>query len=93
MTRGDRSLAEELAYYAQLPYAATISTYECDGQLFYIATHPQLYGCVGAGRTPTEARCNLDAARPAYLAELCELGVDIPVPTGATWAFSRPRTA
>ena len=93
MSGGNLSQADELAYYNQLPYVATISTYECDGQILYIASHPELYGCVAKGRTPSEALRNLNAVRPTYMAALIEMGVEIPLPIDIAWASPRAGAA
>jgi predicted RNase H-like HicB family nuclease len=80
------SSADRLAYYANQLYAVKILIYEQDGQICYMAAHPELYGCIAQGRTPTEAVRNLDRARPRYLAALLDMGIEIPLPTGVAAA-------
>ena len=74
--------ADRLAYYVNLPYTVKILAYEHDGQVCYMAAHPELYGCIAQGSTPGEAVSNLGRARPGYLAALLEMGIDIPLPSG-----------
>jgi predicted RNase H-like HicB family nuclease len=82
MSNTNISRAEKLAHYTAQPYTINILAYECDGQLAYLASHPELYGCIAQGSTPAEAMRRLHARRPIYLATLLDLGVDIPAPRG-----------
>ena len=53
---------------------------EDDGQRYYVATHPELGGCIADGATMEEAKANLDEAREAYLESLAEDGIKVPPP-------------
>jgi predicted RNase H-like HicB family nuclease len=48
------------------------------GQPCFVATHPDLDGCMTSGRTPDEAVRNLDDARELYLADLRARGLPVP---------------
>lgn len=85
--------ADRLAYYVNQPYTVKILAYEQDGQIRYMAAHPELYGCIAEGRTPGEAVRNLDHARPGYLAALLDMGIDIPLPIGSTTPAPAPAPA
>jgi len=52
-----------------------------DGESCYLASHPELQGCMSHGLTVDEAITNLDAARELYLTTLRELGQPIPTPS------------
>jgi predicted RNase H-like HicB family nuclease len=60
-----------------------------DGEPCYLASHPELQGCMSHGATVGEALQNLEDARKLYLETLRELGQDIPPPskvqTMAVW--------
>ena len=51
-----------------------------DGEPCYLASHPELHGCMSHGRTIEEAITNLDAARDLYVTTLQQLGQPIPPP-------------
>jgi predicted RNase H-like HicB family nuclease len=51
-----------------------------DGEQCYLASHPELQGCMSHGRTIDEAVRNLDAARDLYVTTLQQLGQPIPPP-------------
>jgi predicted RNase H-like HicB family nuclease len=52
-----------------------------DGEPCYLASHPELQGCMSHGRTINEAVANLDAARNLYVTTLQQLGQPITQPT------------
>jgi len=52
-----------------------------DGEPCYLASHPELQGCMSHGLTVDEAITNLEAARELYLTTLGELGQPIPTPS------------
>jgi predicted RNase H-like HicB family nuclease len=60
----------------------TIIRYEpdTDGTEAYFAFHPDFEGCMAQGRTPKEARENLDAAREDIIAYLLENDLPVPEP-------------
>jgi predicted RNase H-like HicB family nuclease len=82
MSGTSAGVTDRLAYYASQPYAIKILAFECDACLYYVASHPELYGCLAQGRTPAEALYNLAQTRPRYLAMLLEMDLEIPLPTG-----------
>ena len=52
------------------------------GEACYLASHPQLPGCMASGTTEDDARENLDDARDLYLGALERRGIPAPPPTG-----------
>jgi len=60
-----------------------------DGEPCYLASHPELQGCMSHGRTINEAVANLDAARNLYVTTLQQLGQPITpppqIPTCVIW--------
>jgi predicted RNase H-like HicB family nuclease len=77
------------------PYDVEIVPEFVDGNVIFVARHPELRGCMSHGATPEEAMENLDEARALYLGALRQRGIDappekarpraaivIPVPTG-----------
>jgi predicted RNase H-like HicB family nuclease len=51
-----------------------------EGNLFYVATHPELKGCTAQGETPEEAIHALEEARALYLEALQRAGIEPPPP-------------
>lgn len=54
-----------------------------DGEPCYLASHPELQGCMSHGLTIAEAMTNLHAARELYITTLQELDQPIPPPSGS----------
>jgi predicted RNase H-like HicB family nuclease len=50
------------------------------GEPCFMASHPDLDGCMASGWTPDEAVRNLDDARELYLADLRARGLPVPEP-------------
>ena len=64
-----------------LPYQVVVRPDQYgDGSIAYIAECPELPGCKSHGRTPDEARTNLEAAKTDYFEALRAEGIAIPVP-------------
>ncbi len=55
-----------------------------DGGTTYLATHPDLSGCMAHGDTPDLALQNLAEARQMYIASLERRGLPVPKPTVRT---------
>lgn len=51
-----------------------------DGSIGYLASHPELPGCMADGSSPEEALQNLNEARELYLRVLVERGLPVPPP-------------
>lgn len=68
-----------------------------EGDLVYVARHPELPGCMAHGESADEARANLDEARGLYLADLGRRGIEMPPARGlvrvVTWETSPPTAA
>ncbi len=70
-----------LAEYLKRRYAAIATrVIEDDGQVYYVAFHPELDGCVTTGNNMDEALANLEDARRLYLQSLIEDGITPPEP-------------
>lgn len=74
----------------QYPTVIMPDTYP-DGTPAWVASHPDLPGCTGHGKTPEEARNELAHARRAYVQHLKATGREVPIPWSAagnqvTWA-------
>jgi len=52
-----------------------------DGTVVFLATNPDLPGCMAHGATPEEAIQNLAEARELYLNTLSSRGLPLPMPT------------
>lgn len=73
--------------YMRLPYAVeVVPDTTTDGALCYLASHPELPGCMAHGDTIEEALENLEDARRLYIATMLKRGLDIPEPRTPTAA-------
>ena len=71
----------DLELYENLRYSIeVVPEQDEEGQILYLATHPELSGCMSHGETPDEAIANLDEARALYIATLLDKRIDIPLP-------------
>jgi antitoxin HicB len=70
----------DLADYLALPYRIEIHPEVVEGQIVYVATHPELIGCRSHGDTPEEALASLREARELYIRTAVEDGVELPLP-------------
>lgn len=78
MTTSTVPNAEELS---DLPYAVEIAPEEQpDGSIVFMATHPELPGCMGHGDSLQSAIGDLAEARLLYIKALLDRGLDIPRP-------------
>ena len=78
-----------------LPYSTVVvRDVTTDGELCYMAYHPELEGCMTHGDTPEEALRNLDEARRLYISALIDEGLEVPLPQGImlNWEVVSPRT-
>ena len=73
-----RTQAEKLAAE---PYTVDILKDETvDGRMVFVASHPELPGCMAQGDTIAEAVENLGAAAVEYIVSLLEDGLPVPSP-------------
>lgn len=78
---------------ASLPYAVeVVPTVDTEGNTVYLASNPELRGCMAHGDSPDEAIVNLAEARELYLSSLIEDGVAPPLPA-AVKTGGRPFSA
>ncbi len=61
-------------------YAIEVQEDEAGGEVCFIASHPELPGCMAQGRTRREALESLAEARELYLHSLINDGLPIPLP-------------
>jgi predicted RNase H-like HicB family nuclease len=67
--------------YMRLPYSTEVVPDVCtDGSQCYLASNPELPGCISHGRTPEEAQINLQSARRLYIKALLKRGLHVPRP-------------
>jgi predicted RNase H-like HicB family nuclease len=70
---------------AAWPYTVRISKDETvDGQIVFLATHPELPGCMAQGKDVEEAMANLKEVTFEYILSLLEDRIPIPMPSGRT---------
>ncbi len=70
-------LAKALAKGA---YSYVVQYEEVDGAPRYVASHPELPGCMAQGTTPAEALDALEEAREMVITHLLENGLHVPEP-------------
>lgn len=88
-------MENNLNIYTRLPYSTVVvPDVTTDGELCYMAHHPELEGCMTHGDTPEEALRNLDEARRLYISALIDDGLEVPLPQGVktNWEIVGPRT-
>ncbi len=77
----NHELYDRAEILANQNYSVTIETDTLsDGRPVYVASNPELPGCMGQGATTDEAVNDLKAARVEYIATLLTNGLPIPKP-------------
>lgn len=72
----------DIDYYMKLYYMIEVVEDETtEGEACYLASHPELPGCMSHGATLDEALRNLADARRAYIQSLLEDSVSVPEPS------------
>ena len=72
---------EKAERYVVLPYTEVVTRDQTtDGRPCYVASHPELPGCMSQGDTIAEALLNLEDARRMYIESLLEDGLPVPLP-------------
>jgi len=67
----------------ELPYSVQVVPDVCtDGTQCYLASHPELPGCMSHGDTIEEAVHNLNEARRLYIRSLLKRNLAVPLPQG-----------
>jgi len=75
------TIREEAAKLADRPYSVQLAwDMTVDGHRVYVASHPELPGCLGQGSTPEEAVGDLRSATIEFISSLLEDGLSIPAP-------------
>jgi predicted RNase H-like HicB family nuclease len=74
-------LQDKARKFAELPYTVRVEKDKTiDGQEVFLATHPELIGCMAQGATTEEAVDNLKEVTQEYMLSLLEDGLIIPTP-------------
>lgn len=77
-------MADDINAYSNLPYEVEVLPEPCtDGGLCYMATHPELPGCMSHGATVDEALANLEQVRRLYIETLLKRNLPVPRPKAA----------
>ena len=77
-------MIDEARKYAHLPYFLQVVPERCtDGSVTFLASNPELPGCMSHGDTPEEAIRNLAEARELYISELLIRSIEVPIPAFA----------
>jgi predicted RNase H-like HicB family nuclease len=72
---------KDLDYYDGLPWRVIIDPErQDDGQILFVASHPECDGVLGTGETPETALADLHAARQSMLEALLAEGYPVPEP-------------
>jgi predicted RNase H-like HicB family nuclease len=72
---------KDLDYYDGLPWRVIIdSERQEDGQIIFVASHPEFDGVLGAGETPEAALADLHAARRSMIEALLAEGYPVSEP-------------
>ena len=72
---------KDLDYYDGLPWRVIIDPErQDDGQIIFVASHPELDGVLGTGETPEAALADLHTARRSMLEALFAEGYPVPEP-------------
>jgi len=67
--------------YLDLPYAVDVLPDVCEANVqCYLASHPELPGCMSHGITADDAVTNLREAREMYIRSLLKRGLPVPLP-------------
>ena len=67
--------------FMKLPYSTkVVPDQTTEGSLCYVASHPELPGCMSHGDTLEEAEDNLSKAKELYVKTLLKKGESIPAP-------------
>lgn len=78
-------MTDDLEILLRQPYAVeVVPDTTTDGELCYLASHPELPGCLAHGDTVQEALENLEDARRLYISALIERGEEVPNPQTGT---------
>jgi len=80
MNKSETDRMQQVDQYMQLPYAIEVVREECGGEPCFMASHPELPGCMAQGDTPEEAVKNLTEARRDYISALLSENIEVPTP-------------
>ncbi|KKK62912.1 hypothetical protein LCGC14_2999580 [marine sediment metagenome] len=81
-------MLDRLEDYMKLPYSITVVPDQTtEGSLCYVASHPELPGCMSHGDNPEEAISNLSKAKELYIKTLLRKGESIPLSKSSTVAI------
>lgn len=69
-----------LEEYMKMPWRTEVHKEETPDHVFFVASNPELFSCLGQGNTPAEALADLKEARRDLLAMMINHGDSIPEP-------------
>jgi len=75
-----REFLEKATELAALPYTVVVEAENIGGEIWYVAHHPELAGCLAQGRTVNEAIEELAEPRLNLIEHLLEHHFDVPLP-------------
>ncbi|MFC0188246.1 toxin-antitoxin system HicB family antitoxin [Fictibacillus aquaticus] len=81
-------MAKELSYYQELEYKIEINPLSEEDGGGWLASHPDLNGCIADGESPEEAINNLKDAKTIWLMTAIKRGIEIPVPKHTVEEYS-----
>lgn len=75
-------MVTDLGTYLAFPYTTVVRPDQTtEGGTVYLASNPELPGCMAHGQTPEEALQNLADARELYIRTALERGIAVPMPS------------
>lgn len=84
MAKRTHELRERAKQLASQPYRTEVAKdTTTDGETVYVASHPELPGCMAQGITTREAEENLSEATFEYILTMLEDGLAVPDPDWA----------
>lgn len=87
------NIEQEVERYMALGYAIEIVQDECGGSPCFLASNPELPGCMAQGATRWEAVNNLADARRDYIRALLDAGLEVPAGVSTTISVYKPHQA
>lgn len=71
---------EKATELAALPYTVVVEAEDIGGEIWYVARHSELAGCLAQGRSVNEAIAELAEPRLNLIEHLLEHHLDVPLP-------------
>ncbi len=74
------TLSQQARVYARLPYRVQLEAQPCGNSTRFVASHPELLGCLADGATHEEAIANLGEVTAEFVQMLLDAGAPVPLP-------------